>query len=1065
MDHRSHLTQQAERSEPHNKPTSAAPDAEPTPKLPAAPSIREAPVQQPLFHVLPPPAAPHAGESSLPTLAVGMKRSAADAGLDDDAVPDGKRVKVSHANDPDMEGFQEAMPGTSGLAISRKRTASEAGLDENDLSAGKRTCQRGPNEPDTQKKRDMMAAVTASHVQEQTPVQEPCVVVPFAVDQPAQKQPGKLSSVIWRNAYEGNLPAIQAWLKTPGVDVNVKGEGIAKDRAHENALHAAILGNSVPVVRALLAMPGIDLTAEYPIGGSALQCASETTAPFIIEALLAMQGFKVSAQDFLDRHQELATAAEAGDLTQVRSLLADSPWLNISFVLTCKTALKLLARSAHLETAQVLQISPKTIVGLNASRTLRTLAVENGHLHLVQFMLNKLDFDVNENGYLGPYLVSAATKGHFPIVQALLATPGISADVTTHNGSTALLAAIRNDHHQIAIVLAALPWSMDCGDFGPALMMAADKGNFPLVRMLLAEQIIDVNVRDAKGFTPLMLAAYRGHLDIVQALLAMPGINVNLRDEDRDYRGDLIDDPIRIAGDDLLEMTGNSSSSALSLAKLANRKQIIDALLAMPESPGIRDWKLYESLRASLPLARKTPITKPAPSPEEKYCLLRQIVRPGTCADLAVASLAPNRDPLDAQRASWLEQQCMAVILGTCAASDVPFLLQSTMPLPAWCQSSLANAIALGFTAGHYRSTPAPLWQPLLQTRAWIAGLAFGAKQSRRDAIEFDGGICHQLESMGLWNGFLNAAEDLRWLKADPDAAQIDKLTMLGYAARDGDLSMIKTFIRMGANIHLRSPNGDVPIHIAAKAGQWAACAELVFLGAMPLMVDSKGYPALHYIASAFADSNTVTLALASLIRYLRLKNVRFDIAAPNPHYIELPVQHLTLRDIYYSLDEDCLSLKDEMEDESEETSAPILVSETLASNPESWVRFGKVIYGINDEPLPALPMVPTPRSQPFASSKAQVHAMVQSANAETALAAWLDENPQHLHWRDPDNDQTLLHLATASQNIGLVQLLLDRGINRTHVDRAGQTAAQLLPADYMSSYTPAAKRIAELLR
>ncbi|RYE72902.1 MAG: hypothetical protein EOO81_02140 [Oxalobacteraceae bacterium] len=69
------------------------------------------------------------------------------------------------------------------------------------------------------------------------------------------------------------------------------------------------------------------------------------------------------------------------------------------------------------------------------------------------------------------------------------------------------------------------------------------------------------------------------------------------------------------------------------------------------------------------------------------------------------------------------------------------------------------------------------------------------------------------------------------------------------------------------------------------------------------------------------------------------------------------------------------------------------------------------------------------------------------------------------MHWRDPDNAQTLLHLAAADQNAGLVQLLLDRGIARTHVDRAGQTAAQLLPADYMSSHTPAAKTIADLLR
>jgi ankyrin repeat protein len=1061
MDHRSHLMQQAERFEPHNTPTSAAPDAAPSPELPAAPSIREAPVQRPLFHVLPPPDAPHTGESSLPTLAVGVKRSAADAGLDADAVPDGKRVKVSHAYDPDTKGFQESMPDAPGLAGGRKRTASDAGLDEDDLSARKRTCQRGPDGPDTQEEQYMMAAVAASHTQGQTPEQDRGAVVPFAVDQPAQRRPGKISRAIWRNAYEGNLPAIQAWLKTPGIDINANGEehGNGWYPFFGNALEAAVSGNAVAVVRALLAIPGIDPAAKNWNGLPVLQYASETTAPLIIEALLTMQGFKVSARDFLDRHQGFAAAAEAGDLAQVRSLLADNPWLDINFELTSETALKLLARSEHFKKEKVLRISPGTIVGLNASRSLRTFAVENGHLHLFRFMLGKLDFDPNGYGYFGPYLISAATKGHFPIVQALLATPGIEADVSTHSGSTALLAAIRNDHHQVAIVLAALPWSKHRGDYGTALMMAAQKGNLPLVRMLLAEHKIDVNVRDQKGFTPLMLAAYRGHLAIVQALLAMPEIDVNLVRGGWDY-GHC---DISMAGDDLLKKAVNAASSALSLAKLADRKQIIDALLTMPVSPEFVHRELYESLRASSPPARAKPVSKPAPSPEEKYCFLRQIVHPGPGTDLAVTSMAPHRDRLDAQRAPWLEQQCMAVILGTCAASDVPFLLQSTIPLPAWCQSSLANAIALGFTVGHYRNAPAPLWQPLLQTRAWLAGLALGARQSRQDAIELDAGISGQLESMGLWNGFLNALEELRQMKAGLDDGHLDKLTMLGYAARDGDLSMIKTFIGMGANIHLRSPNGDAPILIAAKAGQWAACAELVSLGAMPLMVDSKGYPALYYIASAFANSNSATLALASLIRYLRLKNVRFDIPALNQFYIVS--SGVNCRNIVNSSDEDCVILKDEMEDELEEISLPVLVSETLVSNPESWIRFGKAIYGIADEPLPVTAVTPSSSVQQSMSLKTHVQAMVQSVNAQATLAAWLDEDPQRLHWQDPDNGQGLLHLAAAHQHLGLVRLLLDRGIARTHVDHAGRSAAQMLPADYMSSYTPAAKRIASLLR
>ena len=96
---------------------------------------------------------------------------------------------------------------------------------------------------------------------------------------------------------------------------------------------------------------------------------------------------------------------------------------------------------------------------------------------------------------------------------------------------------------------------------------------------------------------------------------------------------------------------------------------------------------------------------------------------------------------------------------------------------------------------------------------------------------------------------------------------------------------------------------------------------------------------------------------------------------------------------------------------------------------------------------------------------KADIHAMLQSADPMAAVAAWLDADPQRLRWQDPDNGDGLLHLAAAGHNIGLVRLLLDRGVDRRHADHAGQTAAQLLPAGYMSSHTPAAADIAALLR
>ena len=123
-------TQQGERPEAHNAPPSAAPDghAGQTPGLPAAPSMREVPAQAPLLPlVTPPPAPAEPVRSSLPTLAIGGKRSATDAGLEADPNTDGKRLKVSHATNAgtvrlqqaqeegmgmDLDGVREQDPGT-----------------------------------------------------------------------------------------------------------------------------------------------------------------------------------------------------------------------------------------------------------------------------------------------------------------------------------------------------------------------------------------------------------------------------------------------------------------------------------------------------------------------------------------------------------------------------------------------------------------------------------------------------------------------------------------------------------------------------------------------------------------------------------------------------------------------------------------------------------------------------------------------------------------------------------------------------------------------------------------
>lgn len=60
------------------------------------------------------------------------------------------------------------------------------------------------------------------------------------------------------------------------------------------------------------------------------------------------------------------------------------------------------------------------------------------------------------------------------------------------------------------------------------LMLAAEIGFTPVVKILLAVPGIEINAKNNKHDTALSLAAARGHFHVVKALLAMPGIELNI---------------------------------------------------------------------------------------------------------------------------------------------------------------------------------------------------------------------------------------------------------------------------------------------------------------------------------------------------------------------------------------------------------------------------------------------------------------------------------------------------------------------------------------------------------
>lgn len=117
-------------------------------------------------------------------------------------------------------------------------------------------------------------------------------------------------------------------------------------------------------------------------------------------------------------------------------------------------------------------------------------------------------------------LYYAAQCGFTDIVEHLVSTYPRQIDTLGSRYGTPLIAAMENDHLEIAWIL--LNHSADttarAGFYGPPLTVASKKGHLEIVRFLL-EQGDDVNVWDSYTGTPLHVASGVGQLDVVRLLL------------------------------------------------------------------------------------------------------------------------------------------------------------------------------------------------------------------------------------------------------------------------------------------------------------------------------------------------------------------------------------------------------------------------------------------------------------------------------------------------------------------------------------------------------------------
>ena len=168
--------------------------------------------------------------------------------------------------------------------------------------------------------------------------------------------------------------------------------------------------------------------------------------------------------------------------------------------------------------------------------SLLAAAVDRGDVGIVRALVGSGKADV---GRSGPNLIKplphAAWLGRTGCITALLAAPGMDANATYEQGSSALiLAASRGSTGCLRALLAVDGILVNhANSYGvSALMEAAEHGDAECVLALLAADGVDANQTDETGETALLRAVGCGNAECALALLAVDGIDVNHVNDD-----------------------------------------------------------------------------------------------------------------------------------------------------------------------------------------------------------------------------------------------------------------------------------------------------------------------------------------------------------------------------------------------------------------------------------------------------------------------------------------------------------------------------------------------------
>lgn len=196
------------------------------------------------------------------------------------------------------------------------------------------------------------------------------------------------------------------------------------------------------------------------------------------------------------------------------------------------TLLMLAIEAQQYETALLLvELGAKIDYAHYGSNQLLMYATDWGHKELVEMLLKRDDYDVNEADQFGktPLLSALALNNSEELIEVLIKN-GANCNYVDENGKAALHYAIQTGNSKIVQSLLKCSSDTNVQDKdGVTPLMLTSLFNFPELTKILVKQSdnVKVDLRDQKGRTALYFAAENGLTEIVEILINA-GANVNI---------------------------------------------------------------------------------------------------------------------------------------------------------------------------------------------------------------------------------------------------------------------------------------------------------------------------------------------------------------------------------------------------------------------------------------------------------------------------------------------------------------------------------------------------------